>query len=62
MAHQADMGLREGRELLEMWERLGRRETLGPVVPLDKLDLLDFLVDQDRGYIILTHTLRLFTK
>ena len=61
MAHQADMGLREGRELLEMWEILGRRETLGPVVPPDKLDLLDFLVDQDRGY-ILTHTLRLFTK
>lgn len=64
LAHQADMGLREGRELLDTWERLGRRETLGPVVPLDKLDLLDFLVDQDRGYIIiiLTHTLRLFTK
>ena len=32
-----------------------QRETLDPVVPSDRLDLQDLLVDLDRGYI---HILR----
>jgi hypothetical protein len=49
---QADQGPRDGREQQDRWEILVQRETLDPVVPPDRLDPQDLLVDLDRGVIL----------